>query len=95
MSVLLDYTELDVDMVREQVKDKCRRITLVADWREKMPSKASRKEEEERAEIKKKLEIEMIWRTKEQKSKQHMVENISSLEKERTQLADWVKRTMA
>ena len=61
-------------MVRERGKTKCRRITQAADWREKLASKASRKGDQEMAEIRKKLEIEMICRTKEENNNQHMVE---------------------
>ena len=48
--------------------------------------------EQERTEIRKKLEDETNRRTKEQNNNQHVVEKISNLEKERAQLAERLKK---
>ena len=71
------------------------KITFAADWRDKLASRARSRADRKRAEIRKKLENEMVWRTKQQRKNQHGVEKISSMEKERAQMPEWLRRAMA
>ena len=76
--------ERELALVRHEAKESGRRAEHEVDCR--------RKADQERTEIRKKLEDETNRRTKEQNNNQHVVEKISSLEKERAQLAERLKK---
>merc|ERR1719507_2678622 len=76
--------ERDLALVRHEMKECTRRVEQEVDTR--------RKAEQERTEIRKKLDDEINKRTKEQNNNQHVVEKISNLEKERSQLAERLKK---
>merc|ERR1719412_1444655 len=76
--------EREMALLRHEAKDAARRAEHEAE--------ARRKAEQDRTEIKKKLDDEINRRTKEQNNNQHVVEKISNLEKERTQLAERLKK---
>ena len=76
--------ERDLAIVRHELKESARRVEHEGEGR--------RKAEQERTEIRKKLDDEINKRTKEQNNNQHVVEKISNLEKERNQLAERLKK---
>ena len=76
--------ERDLALVRHEMKECTRRVEQEAETR--------RKAEQERTEMRKKLDDEINRRTKEQNNNQHVVEKISNLEKERGQLAERLKK---
>jgi len=76
--------ERDLAIVRHELKESARRVEHEVEGR--------RKAEQERTEIRKKLDDEINKRTKEQNNNQHVVEKISNLEKERNQLAERLKK---
>ena len=76
--------ERDLALLRHELKESSRRVDLEVEVR--------RKAEQERTEIRKKLDDEINRRTKEQNNNQHVVEKISNLEKERNQLQDRLKK---
>jgi len=76
--------EREMALLRHEAKDAARRVEHEAE--------ARRKAEQDRTEIKKKLDDESNRRTKEQNNNQHVVEKISNLEKERSQLAERLKK---
>jgi len=76
--------ERELAMARHEVKEAGRRADQESDSR--------RKVEQERTELRKKLEDETNRRTKEQNNNHHVVEKITSLERDRNQLADRLKK---
>ena len=76
--------ERELALVSHELKESSRRVEHEVDTR--------RKAEQERTEIRKKLDDEINKRTKEQNNNQHVVEKISNLEKERSQMAERLKK---
>ena len=76
--------EREIAMARHEVKEANRRYDTEVENR--------RKVEAERTELRKKLEDETNRRTKEQNNNNHVVEKINSLERERSQLHDKLKK---